>query len=377
MYKHYQQYLSHLQHTAKYRTLPDENTANACLNFSSNDYLQLSKHPDSITAAEVALRTFGNGATGSRLLSGNYPLFSVFESQIAKDKNCEAALIYNTGFQANLSVLSALLDKQVLKDRPLVFFDKLNHASLYQAIALSGAELLRYRHNDMNHLQRILDQHKNSARPKFLVSETVFGMDGDICFLNELVCLAKIHQTFLYLDEAHATGLFGPKGYGLSTRIDLTEIPHLIMGTFSKALGGHGAYIACSLTLRNYLVNKCQGLIYSTANSPANIAAAYANWQLIPKLDNQRQQLSQLGDYFRQSLQAMGFNTGTSSTHIIPIILENETRTIAFQKHLLQHDILCSAIRPPTVPPKTSRLRFAIHTAHTKVDIKKVLEHIQ
>ena len=209
MYRIYEKHLDTLQTTSKYRRLErmcQEGNLEV-LDFSTNDYLNLSRHRDIVAAGEVASQRYGIGSTGSRLLSGNHKLFEEFEHVIAKDKKTDCSLIFNSGFQANISTLACILDEKVLNTKPLVFFDKLNHSSLYQGVFLSKAELKRYRHNDINNLESLLTEYQNDTRPKFIVTETVFGMDGDIAPLQEIAILAKKFNAFLYLDEAHATGV--------------------------------------------------------------------------------------------------------------------------------------------------------------------------
>ncbi len=376
MYKAYEKYLSTLHQDCKYRRLgiSRQESNSDLLDFSTNDYLNLSHHRDVIAAGEIAAREHGIGSTGSRLLSGNCKLFEEFEAAIAKDKRSESSLIFNSGFQANISTLSCILDDKVLNAKPLVFFDKLNHSSLYQAVFLSKAELERYNHNDINHLESLLREYKNDPRPKFIVTETVFGMDGDIAPLEEIAILAKKFNAFLYLDEAHATGVFGVNGYGLSTTLDLQNIPFIIMGTFSKAIGASGGYIACHKIIRDFIINKAAGFIYSTAPSPAVVGGAFKAWKLVKSLREERKTLQNLGNTLRKMLRDRGFNIGKSGTHIIPVILNKEDKCLKTQKALLQEGIIVSCIRPPTVSPGTSRLRIALTTKHTHKDLKRLVE---
>jgi 8-amino-7-oxononanoate synthase len=341
------------------------------LDFSTNDYLCLSQSSILLDGAKAAAELYGCGATGSRLLSGNIPLCDDFERAVARDKNSESSLIFNSGFQANISVLSSILDSQVLKSQPLVFFDKLNHSSLYQAIFLTKAHLLRYHHNSMDQLSSLLREYQYDPRPKFIVSETVFGMDGDITPLQDIVELAREFRAFLYLDEAHGTGVFGPHGYGLSTTISFEDIPHVIMGTFSKAVGVSGGYIACSNLLKNFMINKVPGFMYSTAPSPLVVGAAYRSWEHIKNLHSQRQKLQDLGMILRLRLMDHGFDTGTSCTHIVPVILKDEHLCIRVTDALLEHGIIVSCVRPPTVSPGSARLRVALNVAHQDMDIEK------
>ena len=375
MYEPYQQHLSILHDTNKYRRLPltRQDNQKSYVDFSTNDYLKLGHNSEITDASIAAVQYYGTGATGSRLLSGNYELLETFESRIAQDKNTDSALIFNTGFQANLSVLSAILDAKVLGNKPVVFFDKLNHASLYQAIFLTRPELVRYNHNNMDHLESLLKKYQQDKRPKFIVTETVFGMDGDILPLAEIVHLARKHKAFLYLDEAHATGIFGDSGYGLSTSADLTDVPAIIMGTFSKALAGSGGYIACGQVLKEYLINKASGFIYSTAPSPMVIGAAAKAWEIVGTLHQARSQLLSLSAILRNKLLHAGFDIGNSTTHIVPVIFKKEELALKVKEKLYENDIIVSCIRPPTVPPHSSRIRIALNTGHQEPDIEKLV----
>lgn len=376
MQEQYEKYLLKLHASSKYRKLgfarQEDNVS--FLDFSTNDYLNLSQNSQVINAATQASLRYGCGATGSRLLSGNLALYEEFEERIAKDKNTQAALIFNSGFQANITTLSSLLDEKILQTTPIVFFDRLNHSSLYQAVFLSKAQLCRYKHNDMNDLEALLEQYKTPTRAKFIVTETIFGMDGDITPIEQIADLARKYGTFLYLDEAHATGVFGHHGYGFSSDISLQDIPCVIMGTFSKALGSSGAYIACSKLIKEFLINKAPGFIYSTAPSPGSVAAAFQAWKIVKDLGLERQNLQSLGSSLRAMLRERGFDTGPSNTHIVPIILKEEKYCLDIQAKLLKKNIIVSSIRPPTIPPGSSRLRVALRAKHTLSDIEKLVQ---
>lgn len=352
------------------------------LDFSSNDYLGLSHHPEVIEAGSKAALMYGAGATGSRLLSGNYAGLAKLESEIARCKKTEAALIFNSGFQCNMSVLSSLLNQKHIHADPIVFFDRYNHASLYQAIFFSGAKLVRYRHNDIEHLKMLMSSYQDDVRPKMIVTESVFGMDGDIAPIHQILDLCRVHGALLYLDEAHATGIMGAQGYGLSSELDFSDVTTVVMGTFSKALGVCGAYIAAEKSIIDYLINFCPGFIYSTALSPFTVGAAYAGWRLLPSFKEKRHSLQVNSNYLRDQLKALGFQVGNSSTNIIPIILGDDALTKRVHKNLLKHNIQVSCVLPPTVPVGTSRLRIALNVNHTKKDIDEFIEvlsciHIQ
>lgn len=372
----YNKYITEAQSTGRYRKLP-EPLSDSYLDFSTNDYLSLSRNPEVLDAAINAAKEYGVGATGSRLLSGNKEIFEKFERRIALDKGTESAVIFNSGFQANISTLSSLLDVAVLKCKPIVFFDRLNHASLYQAISLSNPELVRYKHNDMQHLAELMDHYKDDERTKFIVAETIFGMDGTILPISEILHLASKHNAFLYLDEAHATGLVGARGYGLSTTVALSKVQHVVMGTFSKALGCSGGYVACSSEIKEYLVNKSRGFIYSTANSPMLIGAAFKAWEIVESLEQQRAQLFELSKSLRDKLKAKGFDIGDSNSHIIPIIIGEERRAMHVKEELQKRGIIVSCVRPPTVPANTSRIRIAMTTSHTSKDVDLLLKALE
>lgn len=374
MYNRYRLYLS-VTSTSKLRILQDPRTDQ--IDFSTNDYLKFSQSKELLNAATKAGNTYGIGATGSRLLSGNQDLFKDLERKIAQDKNADKALIFNSGFQANVSVLDSLLDKKILGAKPLVFFDKLNHSSLYQGVFLSGATLIRYNHNNMQNLEELLLKYQNHPSKKFIVSETVFGMSGDIAPMQDLIDLSERFNAFLYLDEAHATGIFGKHGYGLSTDYDLTKIENIVMGTFSKAIGCAGAYVACSDIIYDYLINKSHGFIYSTAPSPMVIGAASAAWDKIKHLDKERSKLLEKAKFLREAIKNIGFNTWNSETHIIPIVLKDDGSVLEAKEKLRENNIELSAIRPPTVPIGKSCLRVALTTSHTDAEIEKLINALE
>lgn len=354
------------------RRLPDTDTPPDLLDFSGNDYLGLARRPELVQAAAEAGRRFGAGATGSRLLSGNTPLHEEFEARIASDKGAEAALVFSSGYQANAASIAALLDKSVLGAEPLVFSDRLNHASMHLGCTLAGARQIRYRHLDLGHLEELLDKHANMDRPKAVLSETVFGMDGDMADVAQLQALALRFGALLYLDEAHATGVFGPSGFGLAETIELAPTT-VVMGTLSKALGVSGGYVACSGLVRDYLINRAGGFIFSTAPSPLVLGAALCAWKLLPGLGPERAALLHRAERLRASLRELGLDTGASATQIVPVILGDPVRTVQARDALAALGIRVSAVRPPTVPQGSSRLRLGLSAAHTDADLERLV----
>lgn len=351
---------------------PLDASALCFLDFSSNDYLGLARRPELVEAATEAGRSYGAGSTGSRLLSGNTLLHEALEARIAVDKGTEAALIFASGYQTNAACIAALLDRVVLGAEPLVFADKLNHASMHLGCALAGARQLRYRHLDLAHLQVLLEKNAQVSQPKVILSESVFGMDGDQADVAALQDLALRHGALLYIDEAHATGVFGPRGYGLCESVDLAPST-VVMGTMSKALGVSGGYLACARIVRDYLVNKAGGFVFSTAPSPLMIGAALKAWELLPSFGAERAALLARAERLRQGLRDLGLDPGASTTQIVPVLLGTPEHTLEVKNQLEAQGIRVSAVRPPTVPQGASRLRIGLCATHTDSDIDRLL----
>lgn len=338
------------------------------VNFASNDYLGLRFHEALIGRAREWAEAYGVGSGASRLVTGNLDLFAPIEAKIAKLKGKPAALIMASGFQANAAVLQAVLDKSVLGAEPLVFADRLNHASMHFGCQAAGATQLRYRHCDAEHLGELLSQYQGDDRPRFILTESVFSMDGDVAPLREIAELARAHDAILVVDDAHATGILGEEGRGLSGDADIA------IGTFSKALGGFGGYVACSETVRDYLVNRCGGVIYSTALPPPVLGAIDAALDLVPFMDAERARVASLAMRFRAGASAINLDTGASTTQIVPVILGSPEAAVAMSGRLRQTGFWAVAIRPPTVPGGTARLRLAFTAAHQESDIDRLLE---
>ncbi|MDP1652131.1 MAG: pyridoxal phosphate-dependent aminotransferase family protein [Rhodocyclaceae bacterium] len=342
----------------------DENEDPALIDMASNDYLGLSRHPLLIERACAWARTHGAGSRASRLVSGTSAELLALEEKLARFKGTEAALIFATGYQLNSSVLPALFE---LGEHPRVFTDRLNHASLHAGCR--GLKQLRFRHNDLSHLEELLEA--NSGDFRWIITESVFSMDGDQADVPALTALAEKHSAFLYLDEAHATGVLGPHGRGLAA-LAPSKVP-VIMGTLGKALGGAGAYIAGSRALIDWLVNRCAGFIYSTAPAPAALGALDAALDLVLGMDAARARLMCMADSLRAALAARGIDTLASATQIVPAVLGDEARALAAAERLRAAGILTVAIRPPTVPAGSARLRFSLSAALTDTQFERVL----
>ncbi len=338
------------------------------INFSSNDYLGLRFHAALIGRAMDWAEAYGVGAGASRLVTGNLDLFAPIEAKVARLKHKPAALVMASGFQTNAAVIQALLDRTVLGAEPLVFADRLNHASMHFGCQAAGVRQIRYRHGDASHLGELLSQYQGDSRPRFILTESVFSMDGDVAPLADIAALARAHEACLIVDDAHATGILGEGGAGLSAEADI------VIGTFSKALGSFGGFVASTETVRDYLVNRCAGLIYSTALPPPVLGAIDAALDVVPGMNVERAGVASLAERFRAGAEGAGLDTCTSTTQIVPVILGSAETALAISLRLRQASLWVTSIRPPTVPAGTARLRLAFTAAHHESDIDRLLD---
>ncbi len=342
------------------------------INFSSNDYLNLSQSREMRMRSISFAQQFGCGSTASRLVTGNLTVFEEIEQKLATAIGKPSTLIFSSGYQTNSSVLPALMDRHVLGIDAVAFADRLNHNSLVAGVQLAGAELRRYRHLDLNHLEDLLKKSADRKIARFIISETLFGMDGDRANVPGLVELAKKYNAFLYLDDAHAVGVLGQNGWGLaSAQADQIDC---IMGTFGKAFGSSGAYVACNQTIRDYLINRCPGFMFSTGLSPLIWGTIDAAIDMISGLSVARSKLLANADYFRNAIKPLQLETGCSDAHITPIIIGAANDAVKLQKNLEHQGILCTAIRPPTVPQGTSRLRISMTAAHSTHHVDQLIQ---
>jgi 8-amino-7-oxononanoate synthase len=339
------------------------------LNLSSNNYLGLAGDPRIEQAmADAAWR--GAGSTASRLVVGTDQAVLELEKAIAAHKGAEAALLFGSGYLANLGTLSALLDRG-----DAVFSDRLNHASIIDGVRLSGATIHRYEHCDPDHLASLL--HGSDARRKLIVTETIFSMDGDAAPLEELVELKERHGAALVIDEAHAGGIFGRKGAGYAHELGLAERVDLHIGTFGKAYGVYGAYAAGSREFIDFLVNRCRPFVFTTALPPAVVAGIAAALEIVRTADGPRRDLLEHAAWFRARLAELGFATGTSASQIVPATIGENDAALAFAEALTARGVLAVAIRPPTVPAGTARVRFSLTAAHTREQLEEALGAIE
>ena len=338
--------------------------------FSSNDYLGLADHPKLKEASKRAIEELGTSSSASRLLSGDLEIHHELEEKIALLKGKESALVFNSGYQANVGIISSLY-----KVGDAVFSDRLNHASILDGISLSGARLFRFLHSDVNHLESLLKKQAGKFKNRLIVTETIFSMDGDRPPLKQIVSLKEKYNCKVMVDEAHATGVFGKDGSGVVAEEGLADRVDLIMGTFSKALGSFGAYIAGSRKMIEYLINTCRSFIYSTALPPSVIAANLAALKLLKTEPFRRKILLENAAYFRSELANRGFEVRGSS-QIVPLIVNDTDKVVAMSERLRKKGYWVLPILPPTVPVGESRLRFSLSYCHDRPNLKNLIEQI-
>lgn len=340
------------------------------INFCSNDYLGLSKNPQVIQGAKEHVQKYGAGSTASRLITGTYDIHNDLEAKIAETFKTEAALLFNSGYQANSTIIETITDRHAL-----VLADKLSHNSLLQGSLSSRADLQRFNHNDLEDLEKLLKRAQKGTYSRILiVTETVFSMDGDRTDVRVIAGLAEKYNALLFVDDAHAVGVWGEKGLGLGYEVAGIDI---LLGTCGKAFGSFGAYVACSKKMRDYLVNFCPGFIYTTALPPAVIGAIDSAIDLIPKLESERKLYHEKISGVLNTLKDLGYNTGPSSTQIIPLIIGPEDECLELAEWLETQGILATAIRPPTVPKNSSRIRITLTLKHTEEHIEYLLTKLK
>ena len=365
------QELAELREAGLLRTRVEQDPSSSHgLNLASNDYLGLASHPDVIAAARRALERVGSGSTASPLICGYTTVHAELERRLADFKGYPAALVFTSGYAANAGILSALLSRH-----DTVFADRLAHASLLDGIRLSGARLVRFRHNDPGHLRDSL-----AAAPaggvRMVVTESVFSMDGDLAPLEELADAADAYGAMLMVDEAHATGLYGPRGAGRVSELGLSGRVPLCMGTLSKALGSAGGYVACSEPVRDLLVNRARSYIYSTALPPAAAGGALGALALLDAHPGWGAETRQRADLFRSALRGEGMEAAGHDSPIVPVPVGDSARAVHIARRLREEGIHVGAIRPPTVPAGTARLRCSVSRTHEPEDLKRAASAI-
>ncbi len=339
----------------------------------SSNYLGLATHPRLKAAAIEATERLGVCSAASRLIAGNNELYRTLEERLAVFKRREAALVFSTGYMANLGVISA-----VVGDGDVVYTDALSHASIVDGCRLSRATVKIFPHNDVDALEDLLKS-DTGFRRRLIAVDGVYSMDGDLTPLPDLVKLSKDYDALLMLDDAHGTGILGERGGGTAEHfgLDDPDAVDIEIGTLGKALGSFGAYVVGSRSLREYLINRSRSFIFTCALAPSALAAALATLDVLDEEPAHRQRLWENLRHFREGLHRLGLSTEPSATHILPVMTYDRQRTMALCERLLELGVFCQGIRPPTVPPGTSRLRFTVTAAHTRADLDQALEAVE
>ncbi len=340
------------------------------LMLGSNSYLGLTNHPRIKEKAIAAVRKYGTGCGGSRLLNGTLTIHLELEEALAGLVGKEAALVFSTGFQTNLGAITGILGKN-----DAVLIDKTDHASILDGCRLSLGPMLRYRHNDMKDLERLLS--RCDAKGKLIVVDGVFSMEGDIAPLPEIIELAGKYNAAVMSDDAHALGVLGATGAGTGEHFGVADDLDIIMGTFSKSLASVGGFIAAQREIIEYIKHRARALIFSASISPANAAAALAALEVMRDEPERRSRLWENTTFFREELQSMGVDTGHSETPIIPIIIRDDMTTFKIWRTLHDRGIFLNAVISPAVPPNQSLLRLSLMATHTRSQLERALETIE
>lgn len=341
------------------------------LNFSSNDYLGFANNEKLKNCMIEAVKKFGIGSASSQLLVGHLSPHKKLEDTLANFLNRDASLVFPTGYQANLAIASTLIDSSTV-----VLQDKLNHASLIDSALLSKGKLVRYRHNDVDHLKMLLEKYKQ--HDLIIMTDGVFSMDGDYAPLKEIAALCKTYNAILIVDDAHGLGVLGRTGAGLLEELNLNQeqVP-LLVGTFGKSFGASGAFISGSCLHVEAFIQKARTYIYTTALSPAIAATMIEAVKMVINGEDLRKKIKSLIAHYKKLLKDTGLNQSESTSHIQPIIIGEAKKTLDVSKALYEKNILVSAIRPPTVPKDTSRLRISITATHTVDQLEHLVNSIK
>lgn len=338
---------------------------------SSNDYLGLTTHPKVVQAALVATEQYGTGSGASRLVSGTLPPHARLETRLAMFKGTEAALLFGAGYLANLGVIPTLIGRG-----GLILADRLCHASVIDACRLSQADFRVFRHGDSDHVESLL-RSRTTDRPILIITEGVFSMDGDLAPLPDLVSLAERYGAMLYVDDAHGTGIMGGTGRGTVEHFGLEHRVPFQMGTLSKALGSHGGFLVGTRDLVEYVINTARSFIFTTALPPAVAAASLAALTVIDREPERRARLWSNRQRFFDGLKALGCTLPPTASPILPVLVGDAASASTFAERLLARGVYATAIRPPTVPDGTSRIRFTVTAEHTTDQIDQALNSLR
>lgn len=338
------------------------------LNFGSNDYLGLAASAELIEAARASLAHAGFGAGASPLVTGRGALHAQLEQALAEFEGTEAALLFPTGYAANVGAITALVSPG-----DAIFSDAKNHASIIDGCRLSGAAIHVYPHNEVAALAEMLAQHASSARRRLIVTDALFSMDGDLAPLRELVALAERYDCMLIVDEAHATGVFGTHGRGVCEHLGVEDRVPIRVGTLSKALGAHGGFVSGSQLLIDWIANRARPYIFSTAAPEALAAAALKGLEIVRSQPQRREQLLNTAAQLRATLRQFGFRVPESPSQIIPVMLGDPQRTMDASQALRDRGLWVPGIRPPSVPEGQSLLRISLTSAHTPAMLERLV----
>lgn len=334
------------------------------VNLSSNNYLGLADHPRLKEAAKKAIDKYGIGAGSVRTIVGNQDILEELERELAKFKREEAVVCFQSGLNCNLGVIPAITEKG-----DLIISDELNHASIIDGVRLSRADKAIFRHADTEHLAEILAEKAEQYKRVFIITDGVFSMDGDIAPLPEIVELAEKYNAYVYVDDAHGSGVLGEGGRGTIDHFHLNGRVDFIVGTLSKAIGVIGGYLATKTKVKEWLLHRARPLLFSTALPPAAIAATIEAVKILSESEALTEKLWDNAAYFKKGLKDLGFNTGQSKTPITPVIIGDEALTMKFSQQLLEEGVFVSGIVFPTVPPGAGRCRVMLSASHTKEDL--------
>jgi len=333
----------------------------------SNNYLGLTHHPEVLAAAKAALERYGSGCTGSRFLNGTLDLHERLEAGLAEFFAKEACLVFSTGYQANLGVISALVGRG-----DIVFLDKLDHASIVDGAKMSFGETERFNHGNLAQLERLLQ--KYADRGKMIIVDGVFSMEGNIADVPALVRIAQKHGAALALDDAHSVGVLGPKGDGTAAHFEMVDEVDLIVGTFSKSLASIGGFVAGSESVMHYLKHHSRPLIFTAALPPANTAGVLAALEVMIAEPERRTRLWENTTRLRDGLKQLGFDLGHTQTPIIPVLIGTLERTFLFWRRVFDAGVFTNPVVPPAVPPAECRLRTSLMATHSADQIDFALE---
>ncbi|WP_336937690.1 8-amino-7-oxononanoate synthase [Acinetobacter modestus] len=363
----FRQFISN-QQSGRWITIQDR----TMLNLASNDYLglaaDLSLREEFLDTLKIERALFSSSS--SRLLTGNFAEYEQFENSLSKAFG-RAALLFNSGYHMNIGILPALCDSKTV-----ILADKLVHASMIDGIRLSTAQYVRYRHNDLQHLEQLLQKYHQDEQIEriIVVTESIFSMDGDETDLAALAQLKRrFAKTMLYVDEAHAIGVRGEQGLGCAEQYGVLDQIDFLVGTFGKAIASVGGYIICDSIIRDYLINKMRPLIFSTALPPISMAWSDFIFNKVLSMQKQRQHLAEISQYLQQAVIAKGFSS-PSSSHIIPIIVGESQAAIEIARHVQQQGFYAMPVRPPTVPQNSSRLRISLTSLVQKTELEQLVE---